>query len=218
MKRLQKLQRRHVMQWSIIVLFVLLLIVYEISFKYGFYYARGRIYFALTDGFLILPSGNGQLDYGDWGLLTEPAWDVSSHCICDVVPRHGLEWPFRGPVLLLPFMFAFLWIFVALAVVMPGMIAKLPRKTLNAIGLWGLVAYFLVVLIHHNFLSENLQRALMPLECWVPIVWIPACWLSLKEDIKERYLPAGLCRICKYNLTGNISGICPECGSAVAGK
>jgi hypothetical protein len=28
----------------------------------------------------------------------------------------------------------------------------------------------------------------------------------------------GLCSRCAYNLTGNTSGVCPECGSAVVGK
>ncbi len=27
--------------------------------------------------------------------------------------------------------------------------------------------------------------------------------------------PAGHCQTCGYNLTGNVSGICPECGEAV---
>lgn len=27
-----------------------------------------------------------------------------------------------------------------------------------------------------------------------------------------------ICRRCTYNLTGNVSGICPECGSAIEGK
>ena len=25
----------------------------------------------------------------------------------------------------------------------------------------------------------------------------------------------GLCRNCRYNLTGNVSGVCPECGTEV---
>jgi hypothetical protein len=28
-------------------------------------------------------------------------------------------------------------------------------------------------------------------------------------------LPAGCCAICGYNLTGNVSGRCPECGTAI---
>ena len=29
---------------------------------------------------------------------------------------------------------------------------------------------------------------------------------------KDRPYPAGHCQFCNYNLTGNVSGICPECG------
>jgi hypothetical protein len=27
--------------------------------------------------------------------------------------------------------------------------------------------------------------------------------------------PAGICRHCGYSLTGNVSGVCPECGTRV---
>ena len=27
-----------------------------------------------------------------------------------------------------------------------------------------------------------------------------------------------ICRVCRYNLTGNISGICPECGTRIAAE
>jgi hypothetical protein len=30
--------------------------------------------------------------------------------------------------------------------------------------------------------------------------------------------PEGLCRHCGFNLTGNTSGVCPECGTSVHGK
>jgi hypothetical protein len=33
-----------------------------------------------------------------------------------------------------------------------------------------------------------------------------------------RRTPPGHCKICGYNLTGNLSGICPECGVSTGGK
>ncbi len=35
---------------------------------------------------------------------------------------------------------------------------------------------------------------------------------------KSKLAADGLCPRCSYNLTGNTSGVCPECGTAVAGK
>ncbi|MCH8243527.1 MAG: hypothetical protein IH897_13095 [Planctomycetes bacterium] len=32
---------------------------------------------------------------------------------------------------------------------------------------------------------------------------------------RDRRLKAGFCKVCKYDLTGNVSGTCPECGTAV---
>ena len=33
---------------------------------------------------------------------------------------------------------------------------------------------------------------------------------------RDRRPRAGFCKVCKYNLTGNVSGRCPECGTAVS--
>ncbi|HEV2688413.1 MAG TPA: hypothetical protein VGV35_07655, partial [Bryobacteraceae bacterium] len=42
----------------------------------------------------------------------------------------------------------------------------------------------------------------------------PAFWL--REDLsRRRRLRIGLCQSCGYNLTGNTSGVCPECGTAI---
>jgi hypothetical protein len=31
----------------------------------------------------------------------------------------------------------------------------------------------------------------------------------------RRRIPPGHCRKCGYNLTGNVSGVCPECGQRI---
>jgi hypothetical protein len=39
--------------------------------------------------------------------------------------------------------------------------------------------------------------------------------LVVGHIVAERYkIPPGHCQICGYNLTGNVSGRCPECGKA----
>jgi hypothetical protein len=52
---------------------------------------------------------------------------------------------------------------------------------------------------------------------WVPLVLcvgIIAARLIVWN--RQRRKPAGSCQHCGYDLTGNVSGICPECGKAVA--
>ena len=39
-------------------------------------------------------------------------------------------------------------------------------------------------------------------------------FVSIREVIRSRDRP-GLCRNCQYDLTGNVSGVCPECGSKI---
>jgi hypothetical protein len=40
-------------------------------------------------------------------------------------------------------------------------------------------------------------------------------FMGVKDEEVERVLDPSLCRGCGYNLTGNVSGVCPECGRAV---
>jgi hypothetical protein len=48
----------------------------------------------------------------------------------------------------------------------------------------------------------------------VATAMVPACWLSALLWKRSRR-KAGSCRRCGYNLTGNTSGVCPECGTPV---
>ncbi len=47
---------------------------------------------------------------------------------------------------------------------------------------------------------------------WMPlaIAAILTAWLWHRD---RRRIPPGHCRKCGYNLTGNVSGKCPECGN-----
>lgn len=46
----------------------------------------------------------------------------------------------------------------------------------------------------------------------------PAIVLSRGELRRRRRRKRGLCVRCGYNLTDNVSGVCPECGAAVSGQ
>ena len=67
----------------------------------------------------------------------------------------------------------------------------------------------------HNL--YNMYTMFFPAQ--IPVILtavLPALWII------RRYRPRppriGFCQKCGYNLTGNVSGICPECGTAIAAK
>jgi hypothetical protein len=54
----------------------------------------------------------------------------------------------------------------------------------------------------------------MELPLWVPLVIIvvPTSYLWWSD---RRPIPLGRCQNCGYDLTGNVSGRCPECGESI---
>ncbi|MFH1746134.1 MAG: hypothetical protein ABIG44_03715 [Planctomycetota bacterium] len=53
--------------------------------------------------------------------------------------------------------------------------------------------------------TAPLWLGLAPMGAVTALLW----WLD------RRNIPPGHCRKCGYNLTGNVSGVCPECGEAI---
>ena len=48
-------------------------------------------------------------------------------------------------------------------------------------------------------------------------LWIPAAaFTALALFTHGRAKPPGCCAVCGYNLTGKVSGVCPECGAIIA--
>ena len=90
-------------------------------------------------------------------------------------------------------------------------------QSLRSLGLW---AYwgrynhpngpfdFLVVAMDHG--AFQLFTSLLPL------LWM-ALW-TMRRRVAQRRALRGVCRHCSYDLTGNTSGVCPECGTPVAQK
>jgi hypothetical protein len=68
----------------------------------------------------------------------------------------------------------------------------------------------------HQGNTEAVDAILIPL-------WLAVCTFGLLP-VAKLFIQSGrgeirwLCPICSYNLTGNTSGICPECGTAIAPK
>lgn len=57
-------------------------------------------------------------------------------------------------------------------------------------------------------------------DVFVPL-WMPLVLVIFPTFIfwwRERRCPKGHCQTCGYDLTGNVSGICPECGEKIVGQ
>ncbi len=61
--------------------------------------------------------------------------------------------------------------------------------------------------------SAGETRVTIPL--WMPFlaIGIPTAAMFFLD---RRRIPPNHCRNCGYNLTGNVSGVCPECGCRIA--
>jgi hypothetical protein len=61
-------------------------------------------------------------------------------------------------------------------------------------------------------LSRRRRQVLLPI--WIPLSLVALPTLYSFWHARKRKKP-GLCQVCLYDLTGNVSGICPECGSPI---
>ncbi|MDM7999702.1 MAG: hypothetical protein QUS33_06815 [Dehalococcoidia bacterium] len=60
--------------------------------------------------------------------------------------------------------------------------------------------------------SNGVREAMVPLWLLLVIVAPPTAYLWLRD---RRGIPIGHCQKCGYNLTGNVSGVCSECGERI---
>ncbi len=77
----------------------------------------------------------------------------------------------------------------------------------------------LVVLVDWSWLQVDAEHIGFDLPLWIPFLLfaVPTMylWWMYLWWADRRCIPPGHCRKCGYNLTGNVSGVCPECGVVV---
>ena len=69
---------------------------------------------------------------------------------------------------------------------------------------------------HTEWLPRSTSGVLyIPL--WIPLLLLAILTAYLWGQLwwRSRPIPAGYCRKCRYDLTGNTSGVCPECGEPI---
>jgi len=85
------------------------------------------------------------------------------------------------------------------------------------------ISVFLGIFIYYRLsLLVNVSPMILPgaLIVWVALTFLAPLWLcrnSMRRSIREHLNASGirLCLDCGYNLKGNVSGICPECGERI---
>jgi hypothetical protein len=65
---------------------------------------------------------------------------------------------------------------------------------------------------HYHIIGSSAFTGFIPLWCLFSLAVIPTVILWRHN----RVFPPNLCQVCGYNLTGNESGVCPECGTEIA--
>lgn len=68
--------------------------------------------------------------------------------------------------------------------------------------------------------APNIRAVIIPFWFLTPMAGL-ACWLifrNSKKRLRGRREQLGLCQVCGYDLRGNTSGICPECGEPLPAR
>ena len=67
------------------------------------------------------------------------------------------------------------------------------------------------------FVAGKVSGGYKPYIDFFPTVVIACTSLALLlwSKFRVRRIPPGFCQVCEYNLTGNVSGRCPECGKPI---
>jgi hypothetical protein len=101
---------------------------------------------------------------------------------------------------------------VILVIGIAGLLRALGQSS-ETIVLWSSILLIVPFIAPFLALAIHMQAGAAIRKAGLP----HAGWLGVSDDEVVRCLHRPLCRGCGYDLTGNVSGRCPECGRDVSG-
>jgi hypothetical protein len=85
-----------------------------------------------------------------------------------------------------------------------------------------MVALAVVSVVAVLFFNRLPDAVVVPLEYLIPVAPAVAMYRSARRGVdRERQVArtdGGICSACGYDLTGNVSGVCPECGKEMLAR
>jgi len=199
---------------------VVLVILYAVSVNRCITYAGGSFFFVLTDGYIVVPVPDGRpRTWGDWGWWVQDPWRKGvgyAPLYALALPRIQTTRQIQSLGLHVPLSF----ILIVMALI-PAMRRVQRRcRTISSGGRLRLACACLLCAFVNPvaFLSLTFGPATlastggMLLNAVGLVVLVVACQILIISRRATRY-PPGHCQACGYNLTGNVSGICSECGT-----
>lgn len=108
-----------------------------------------------------------------------------------------------------------------LAAVIGAIGGRLKQWRMTLAGTFFMVAVTVVVVYVVEWLRRFPADTASPLLMLIPLtlgyvlMLIPACGAHAMVALHRQKETIGRCQVCDYNLTGNVSGKCPECGTPI---
>jgi hypothetical protein len=156
-------------------------------------------------------------------VATAALWARSYFASAVIVYRPPIDWVRREYGVFCPR--GSIAVFVEPTMLVPGWhVESQPSKTLpqhfppdmNVLNLR------IIQLVRRPARPGNVGAYLLCVDGWLVAIAFAALpafrALVWRRQRRERDAREGLCPACRYNLTGNVSGVCPECGTPIASK
>lgn len=220
--KISRTSLRRMLKWTGLISLVLLLVMEEISTRWAICYAGKLFFFRLTDRTIVLGTSLlTQRTWGDWGWWIQSPWALGEpwHTHYALAPRFIEASQFLAPAVRLPIPLLVCGVALVVSLLLIKEGATTLCRVLMSIGLtlcYGLFALHAAVKIWfphslHSLYFNAFSQTVFDLGVTVLVIAVPSWWVRLTA----RRHPPGHCKKCGYNLKGNVSGICSECGTPI---